>query len=177
MSNFDYYSFRIRAVTDKINEEIAFYENCDYFNVYPIKDYLVYLKSRIGTDKAEMTTMTHYDNSGNKREIKKLNMDEYTKDLDVFVFKKPWNKLREFHKIMKIKEYVDNLAYNIKTKQKNILKNKEYLKEEICMGIKNKKFGKNKSEIIYDQEKMTIMSISSLDYNKKTGLYVIDWDS
>ncbi|XWV24909.1 hypothetical protein QJ856_gp0872 [Tupanvirus deep ocean] len=177
MSNFDYYSFRVKTVTDKINEEIAFYESCEYNNVHPIKDYLTYLKSRIGIDKIETTTMMHYDNLGNKREIKKMNMDEYAKDMDIFVFKRPWNKLREFHKIMKIKEFIDSLEYGKKAKQKDIKKNKEYLKEEICGGLRNKRFGKNKSEVVYDQENMVILSISSLDYNKKTGLYEIDWDS
>ena len=177
MSNFDYYSFRIKSVTDKINEEIAFYENCDYRNVCPVKEYLVYLKGRIGTDKIETTTMTHYDNLGNKQEIKKMNLDEYLKDVNVLTFKKPWGKLREFHKIMKIKEYVDGLEYGKKAKQKDIIKNKKYLKEEIFAGLKNKRFCKNKSEVMYDHDNMVILSISSVDYNKKTGLYEIDWDS
>ena len=176
MSNFSYYDLRAKTVTDKINEEIAFYQNCEYQSIYPIKDYIIYLKSRIGTDKIEATTMTHYDSSGNKHEIKKMNLDEYVKDMDIFVFKRPWTKLREFHKIMKIKEFVDGLDYNKKPTQKNIQLNKKYLKEEICAGLKTKKFGKNKSEVIYDQEKMNILSISSLTFNKKTGLYEIDWD-
>ena len=104
-------------------------------------------------------------------------MDEYAKDMDIFVFKKPWNKLREFHKIMKIKQFVDALEFGHKAKEKDITKNKAYIIEEICAGLKNKKFCKNKSEVVYDQEEMKIMSISSVDYNKKTGLYEIDWDS
>jgi hypothetical protein len=176
MSIFDYYSFRKKTVTDKINEEIAFYENSNYHNVHPIKEYLIYLKNRIGTNRVEPTTMMHYDNSGNKQEIKIMNLDEYTKEINIMEFKKPWNKLREFQKIMKIKEYIDDLEYGKKANQKDIIKNKKFIKEEICFGLKNKKFGKNKSEILYDQKNMTIMSISSLNYNKKTGLYELDWD-
>jgi hypothetical protein len=177
MSNFNHYDFRIKMVTDKINEEIAFYDNCDYHNILFIRNYLTYLKNRIGTNKMETTTMTHYDNFGNKKEIKKMNFDEYSKDIDSLMFNKPWTKLREFHKIMKIKEYINNLEYGKKPKEKDIIQNKKYLIEEICSGIKNKKFGKNKSEVIYDQENMTILSISSVDFNKKTGLYEVDWDA
>ncbi len=177
MSNFNYYDYRIKMVTDKINEEINFYENCDYHDVSFITNYLTYLKNRIGTNKIETTTMTHYDNLGNRQEIKKMNMNEYNKDIENIMFNKPWNKLREFHKIMKIKEYVNNLEYSKKVKEKDMIKNKKYLIDEICSGLKNKKFGKNKSEVLYDQKNMSILSISSVDYNKKTNLYELDWDA
>lgn len=177
MSNFDYYNFQIKTVTDKINKEISFYESHEYAKVHPIREYLMYLKSRLGIDKIELTSVMHYDGSGNKCEIRKMNLDEYTKDMDIMVFKKPWAKLREFHKIMKIKEFIDGLTFGKKTATKDIVKNKAYLKEEICSGLKNKKFGKNKCEVFYDQEKMAITSISCLDINKKIGLYEIDWDA
>jgi len=176
MSNFDYYNFRIKNNSDKINEEIIFYENCEYHNVYPVKEYLIYLKNRIGMDKIDNIPMMHYDGFGNKCEIKKMNLDEYTKDMDIFVFKKPWNKLREFHKFMKIKEFVDGLKYNKKVNQKEISKNRAYLKKEICLGLKNKKFGKHKYEIVYNQNTMIIESTDCLCCNKKTGLYEIDWE-
>lgn len=177
MTTFDYYSFRIKNVSDKITEEITFYENCEYVGVPPLNKYLVYLKCRLGIDKQEMTTMMHYDGAGNKCEIKKMNLDEYAKDMDIYMFKRPWNKLREFHKIMKIKEYVDTLKFGKNADKQDIIRNKEFLKKEICDGIKNKKFGKNKSEVTYDEEKMVITAISSLDFNKKNGIYDIDWDS
>ena len=178
MSNFDYYHFQENTAIEKINEEHNFYENSRYKDVYPIQDYLTYLKSRIGIDRIEFNIMTHYDGFGNKCEIKKMNRDEYfEKDMNIFMFKKPWNKLREFHKIMKIKEFVEGLMFGKKAKTKEIAKNKAYLKQEICGGLKTKRFGKNKSEVIYDQANMIITSISCLDFNKKTGLYEIDWDA
>lgn len=177
MNNFDYYKFQIDCGIEKINEEIEFYTNCSYANIYPINEYLIYLKYRIGIDRIEPTSMNHYDKAGNKCEIKKMNMDEYGKDLNIMVYKKSWTKLREFHKIMKIKEYIDGLTFGKKCKQKDIDKNKKYLKQEICAGLKTKKFGKNKAVVDYDQDKMVITSITCLEYNKKTGLYEIDWDA
>ena len=176
MTNFDYYTFQINAVVEKINEEIDFFEKCEYAGCHPVNEYLAYLKHRIGADREEPATMMQYDNSGNKREIKKMNMDEYSKDLLVIIYKKPWNKLREIHKHNKIKEFINKLEHSKKIKPKNALKNRKYLVEEICVGLKNKRFGKNKSVVEYDQEKMEITSISSVWFNKKTGLYEIDWD-
>jgi hypothetical protein len=177
MTNFDYYKFRIENVTKKINEEIAFYENDSRFKDLPIALYLTYLKSRVGMDKIEYPSITHYDTSGHKHEIKKMNIDEYVKDMDINTFSRPWMKLREIHRIMKIKEFVDTLEYHKKTKESKIMKNRDYLKNELCLGLKSKKFGKKKSVIDYHQESMLIVSISCIDYNKKTLLYEIDWDN
>ena len=170
-----YYDYRKEYVINKINDEINFYENCEYANYPSIKQYLQYLKNRIGTDKIETSFVTHYDKAGNKQEIKKMNLEEYVKNIDIDTFTKPWNKLKEIHKMMKIKEYVDNLDYGNETRKSQITKNKDYLKREICEGLKDKKFAKNKSVIEYDSKNMMITSISCLEYNDEIGLYEIDW--
>lgn len=176
MSNYNYYESRKANVTERINEEIAFYDKCLYAKSLTVIDYSQYLKSRIGADKIDYPTIMHYDNSGNKQEIKKMNLDEHLKEIDINTFSRPWAKLREIHKIMKIKEYIDNLEYNKKIKAAAMAKNRESIKREICLGLKTKKFSKHKSIIDYDQENMVILSISCIDYNKKTHLYEIDWD-
>lgn len=173
MNNFNYYEFQINTVTEKIHEEIDYFEKSEYGNQYPVDEYLIYLKTRIGVNKKEPSFISHYDTSGRRYEMTKMNMDEHGKELDVYVFRKPWTKLKEFHKIMKIKEYVDNLKYSRKCTPKKINENREYLKQELSTGVKDKKFGKNKSEIEYDTEKMMIISISCLE--KKKGLYKVDW--
>lgn len=175
-SNFDYYNFQRNSVIEIITNEIEFYENSEYHNLYPINDYLTYLKNRIGIDKPIIMPLVRYDGIGNRCEIKKMDLDEYVKDMDVYVFKKQWQKLREFHKIMKIKEWVDSLPFNEKNTLGTVQENKDYLKTELCNGLKTKKFCKGKCKIIYDTEKMKIVSISSVVYNKKRGLYAIKWD-
>jgi hypothetical protein len=75
---------------------------------------------------------------------------------------------------MKIKEFIDGLDYPKKVKR--IDENREFLKQEICKGLTTKRFCKNKSIIDYDEKIMKIKSISCLGYNKKKGIYEIDWD-
>lgn len=174
MNNFDYYSFQIRNARNKICEEIDFYEKCEFHNINLVKDYLCYLKDRIG-DKHAITSVTQYDYFGNKREIKKMNMDEYVKDIDIMMFNRAWNRLKEIHKFMKIKEFINGLKFGKKASKEAIEDNKKYLIDELYDGIKTKKFSKNKHEIVYDKEKMEITSISCLDFNKETGLYDIEW--
>lgn len=177
-TNFDYYNFRIDNLTTKINEEISFYEKYKYGGVYPVNEYVAYLKGRIGTDRVGQTLATYSDNLGNRHEVKKMDLSEHMKDMDIYTFSKPWKNLKEIHKMMKIKEFIDSLEYKKKYNhdEKSIIKNKERLKKKVCLGLKEKKFLKNKSDIEYDQEKMKIQSISCLYLDKKSGLYKIDWD-
>ncbi|AKI79122.1 hypothetical protein [Acanthamoeba polyphaga mimivirus] len=177
MASFDYYSFRVEYVTKHINKEIEFYTQTEYNLEKPISEYVSYLGTRIGKDRQEQTVISQYDIYGNKQEIKKMNLNEYAKDMEVMMFKKPWTKLKPFHKIMKIKTYIDTLSYDKKIKEDVISKNKEELIDEITKGLTEKKFGtKNKSEIVYDLDKMEITNISCVDYDKKKKLYYIDWD-
>ncbi|MEM3062149.1 MAG: hypothetical protein QW303_01195 [Nitrososphaerota archaeon] len=169
MDQFDYYTFQTNMVIEKINEEIEFYENCEYAEYQPIQEYLEYLKNRLGKNKVDRDS--YFDR--NKRELKKMDLDKYKKDLDVMVFRRPWNKLKEIHRIMKIREYVDGLKFGEKCEPEKVEENKKYILDEICNGIRNKKLGKN--GISYDPNKMTIVSISCLRYDKKTGLYEVKW--
>ncbi len=105
-----------------------------------------------------------------------MNMDEYGKDLDALVYKHPWVKLKEVHKSIKIKEYVDALEYGKRANARDIAKNREYLKQELCEGLRAKKFNKNKNEITYDAENMTILNIACVDFDKRKGLYDVEWE-
>lgn len=171
--NFDYYGFQINKVTRSINTEMEFFRKHPYGECFLIKEYLEYLSTRINgkppTNKA--SKFVPY-NIG----CEKMVLDEYCKDLDAMTFKRPWTKLKEFHKIMKIKEYIGQLPFKKKIKNKLIEKNRNYLVNEITDGLRNKKFGKNKSEITYNPETMLIDSISCISYNKKKGIYEVDWD-
>jgi hypothetical protein len=173
--SFDYYNFRHITLTDKINEEILFYEQSEYANVNLFKEYILYLRTRIGKDKIEPVPIYRYDKIGNKCEITKMNLDEHVKNMTDITYKRPWSKLKEFHKISKIKEFIDNLKF--KANPNLIEKNKKYLLDQISNGLRTKKFVKNKSEVVYDPKQMKIINISCIVYNRKKGLYNIDWDA
>ncbi len=178
MTFFDYYKFQTNIAIEKITEEINFYESCEYHGVLPVTERVIYLRNRLGLNKPNSSMVESFDRYGNKFEVKKMNLDEYAKDMNSLVFNRPWNKLKEFHKIMKIDEYVDNLTYDSKkSSEEKINKNKQYIKDKIIEGLRTKKFTKNKSVIEYDQNKMIIKSISCLDHIKKKNSYEIDWDS
>lgn len=175
-ATFDFYAFRINYVTDVIKTEVEFFDRHKYHDQYPVKDYLLYLKTRIGLNPVvQPTYKLRYWYQPNDN-LKKLNMDEYAKDMDVMTFKRPWIKLKEFHKIMKVKEYVSNLVYPTKCKEKLIEKNRAYVIKKLIYGLQNKKFAKHKSEITYDSDLMQITAISCLSFDKVRGKYLIDWD-
>lgn len=176
MDNYDYYDFRIQMITQAVTTELNFYERPDNpaNGLYPLTEYVNYLRQRIGLDVEESDRPYNYDYN-NRPEIKKMDMKVYNKDIELMMFSKPWSKIQEFHKIMKIDEFINNLEYGSKASSANIKKNREYLKEEINTGLKEKKFNKNGSQIEYNRDIMQIESISCIVYKKSKGLYQIDW--
>jgi len=177
-SIFDYYAFQTNQSIQRINEEVEFYENCDFDRFPLIVEYVAYLKMRLNGNRAYVYTgpVTIIDKSGNKQEIKKMNMDEYAKDMVTTSFTCVWSKLKPVHKTMKINEFVDGLTYNKKISQKDQLKNKKNIAEQLVEGLGEKRFLKNGSKIEYNPKKMLIESISCVVFNKKKGTYEIDWD-
>lgn len=173
MNNFDYYNFRKKQITSKIKEEIEFYEKSGYSKISPIANYASYLELRITANNKNYFT---YNQNFEKPDMIKMDTDEYFKYLDNLSFNKPWNKLREYHKIMKINQYIDGLNYG-KINENKIIANKNEIKEKLIQGIKDKKFLKNKNTIEYDKEKMTITFISCLFFMKKEGIYKIKWNN
>jgi uncharacterized protein (UPF0248 family) len=174
-TNFDYYAFRFDNLREKINNEIEFYKNCKYADAPVIQNYIEYLNGRI-TNKPIFDAMIQYDKMGNRREIRKMNLDDYGKDIDIFIFKKPWEKLKPYHRIMKIREFINVLPYPRKITADAMNKNREHLQNEIIDGIKNKRFVKKRSNVSYNSDEMVIIGISCIVRNRKTGLYEIDWD-
>ena len=82
---------------------------------------------------------------------------------DDYLYQKPWNKLTAIHKIIKIKEYVNQLLIeNEKDKQK--------IKDSLIELVKNKTLTK-KDSVTYDSNKFKIISIPLLKF--ENGKYVI----
>lgn len=179
-SSFDYYGFQRESSIQKINEEIDFYFSSECVSYPFIRDYVIYLKSRIerGGKYTHPKSFILMDKDGNRKEVVNMNMDEYQNDVLLSNFQQEWKKLKPVHKHIKINEYVEGLnEYSKKISEDDIKKNRSYLKSSIINGLTEKRFLKGKSEIEYDIEKGMIKSISCIDFNKKKGVYEIDWDS
>jgi hypothetical protein len=175
-TNFNYYEFRENKLRKNIEEEIQFFGNHSMSQAPNIKEYLEYLQTRIHGKKPQHSTNKLFFNPKFHSQREKMVLDEHCKDLDTITFKKPWNKLKEFHKIMKFKEFINELKYKKNTKKDLIMRNKNTLVEELIFGMHNKKFCKGGTEINYNSDKMKIESISCISYNKKDNFYEIEWD-
>ena len=87
--------------------------------------------------------------------------NEIKKNTTDYLYQKPWTKLTIIHKIIKIKEFVNNL--DITNNEE-----KEKLQDELIELIRNKKI---KIKINYDEIKTKIISISHLSF--ENGKYLI----
>jgi len=78
------------------------------------------------------------------------------------LYKKPWNKLNAIHKIIKIKEYINNI--------KNITNDERVeLRDKLCELVRTKVLSK-KEKVNYDSDKGKIISLINLEY--KDGKYI-----
>lgn len=176
MALFNYYDFQIGLAVSKVNEEIEFFTKSEYANEYIIRERVTYLQNRLGMNKPLPRVLSSFDRNGIRREIKKMNIDDYTKDISNMMYELPWKKLKEFHKIAKFDEYVDSLIYDKKVPDKKRKKNRDMLKAELKNGMADKRYAKGKTVIDYNQKKMLIDSISSVYLDPDSNLYEIDWD-
>ena len=83
---------------------------------------------------------------------------------DDYLYKKPWTRISEIHKIIKVKEFVNKLQIVDEN-------NKKYIESRIISLIKSKILTK-KDKVIYDKVNGKIISIPDLSYNK--GKYNIN---
>ena len=79
-----------------------------------------------------------------------------------YLYLKPWTKLTQIHKVIKIKEFVNNLDISNQTEKEN-------LKDKLIDQIKEKK---TKNKINYDETKGKILSISNLSF--ENNKYVLN---
>jgi hypothetical protein len=78
-----------------------------------------------------------------------------------YLYTKSWNKLNQIHKVIKIKEFINNLEINER--------DKEALKDQLIEISKDKK---KKNKINYDEVKCKIINVSSLIFTD--GKYKIE---
>ena len=85
---------------------------------------------------------------------------------DNYLYKKPWNKLAQIHKILKIKQYVKTQLGLTDKKYENELIN------ELIGYVKNKILSKKKT-VNYDFNKEKIISIPNLKFSNNKYILII----
>ena len=90
--------------------------------------------------------------------------DSDVKYSDDYIYRKSWNKLNSIHKIIKIKEFVNNL-------QSDDIEMKKNLKIKLVNMIKDKQLTK-KNDINYDSTNGCVLSIPILQYTDNKYIIV-----
>jgi hypothetical protein len=100
-----------------------------------------------------------------KKEVNSSSETENHKQIfaDEDLYKKSWQKLNPIHKILKVKEFINNLKMNSE-------KDKIKLKDELVSLIKEKVLTK-KENVNYDENNGKIISIPNLQYKDKKYFY------
>lgn len=110
---------------------------------------------------------THIINLNNIEDVNNLeiknNVIIKTDQTETNLYKKSWSKLNVIHKIIKIKEFVNNLNIDIE-------KNREELKNLLVELVKTKILSK-KNNIEYDEINGKIISIKNLQYKDNKYYY------
>lgn len=80
------------------------------------------------------------------------------------LYKKPWAKLNPIHKILKIKDFINGLKFNLE-------ENRIKLKDELVLLIKSKVLTK-KEKVNYDEVNGKIISLTDLEFKNGTYIYI-----
>ena len=125
----------------------------DYIDIYAKKNKITVI----------LPTNTIITDNTNDVDTPVENTETEIKYSDEYVYKKPWNKLNSVHKIIKIKEFIDNL-------NTNDIDMKKKLKAQLVTIIKNKELNK-KTDVNYDMRNGNIIAIPIIQY--KDSKYII----
>jgi hypothetical protein len=179
----DMFAFHTRHIEDIIKEEYQYAETLPkqkhfndcwlmYFDEYKKENYDKIIeeesKSNLRTVKINYEYNNRYSNPNNI----KVNTAELNEYLDTYVYQKPWGRLKNVHKNIKIKEYVNSLKYPDDLDENKINENKLHLNKKLSEFIENKDY-KQKDYIKYDEDNGKILDISCVIFSKSKKVYKI----
>jgi hypothetical protein len=144
----------------KHNLQCMYYKNLEtYANKHKIE---IILPKNM--DLITDTVLTQCESETSPTEVKNTETETeqkaYSDITDDYIYKKPWNKLNVIHKIIKMKEFVNNLTIDD-------VEMKKHLKNQLVLMIKNKQLTK-KNDVEYDHHIGRIISIPQLKYKDNT---------
>jgi hypothetical protein len=154
----------INIVMNKLN--IKYYESIiislEKQNNNNSQSYIVWLQEKMAKLSNNISTVTESEPVQSVQSVQHNN----TTDNHMELYKKPWNKLNQVHKILKIKEFINSLT-NIDVNEK------DKLKDKLIELIKNKVLSK-KEKINYDENNGKIISLLNLEYKNNKYIYNIE---
>ena len=152
--NYDYKIDSIKKLELKyLNEIRKKLENNDSdYQLDKIKNYMELLKK----PKVEETPKTNEQSKS----------DNAFSNIDQYMFKRPWNRLPEVHKLIKMKEYVTKSLIIQDTNKR------DKLISDLFKAIKTKKLTR-KGSVNYDPVKGRITSIPNLKYDNNDQIYYL----
>lgn len=143
---------KIQNKTDKF-----FYNNL--LKISKKKKYkLDFIEDILNDIKKDISSISETEIMSNKSEKKEI---VYSND---YLYKKPWTRISEIHKIIKTKEFVSKLQI-IDQNNRNFIESK-------LISLIKKKILTKKDKVIYDKINGKIISIPDLSFNK--GKYNIN---
>lgn len=122
-------------------------------------------EDRLMNIKDILCYIVHNNMNTKKKKQVKSNISERLSKIDEYLFRRPWNRLDEVHKKIKINEYIENYLFN--APEENI----EQIKNQLMKDLKNKKLNSAKV-VTYDPASTTILNIAKLDYDNEKCLYI-----
>jgi hypothetical protein len=125
---------------------------------------LEYLISINTKDNNRVTQLKEIIQDHKNNNIENKKEPTYMSIIEQNLYKQPWNKLKPFHRVVKIKEYVES-AYEGCSFQKKLLNDLNIL-------ITDNKLSTDKS-VKYDTVTQKIVSIPAIKFNKDNVTYTI----
>jgi len=178
MEEFDIYDFHQNFTQQYLQKEISFFEKSTFPNQL-LWDHLEKLNNRriknvTANDSADTNNMALFLDTSTKRfQLKKIDVNDYNNYMDEYVYKKAWSRLREFHRIVKLREFVDALEYDSTVPADKVAKNRTTVIETLIQCLKNKDLSKKKNQVIYDIDQTKITEIGCVALNTKSKLYEV----
>jgi hypothetical protein len=172
MDEFDIYEFHQSFTQQYLQKEITFFEKSEFPNPL-LWDHLERLNNRriknvsLSDTNDNNNTAMFLDTSTKRFQLKKIDVSDYNSYMDDYVYKKPWSRLREFHRIVKMREYINELPYDNSVSAERIKKNKDIIIVELIKVLRSKELSKKKNQVTYDIEQMKITEIGCISLNDK----------
>ncbi len=126
------------------------------------EDHTNWLRERIKNLEDIIAMVDKGEENSNKLKKNKLEVD--FDEINNYVYRKTWNRLPNFHKVVKIKEYIKELVNDEKTQNEIVKLLSKYVEEK---KINTKKF------VDYDSKDCKIVELKFFNYNEEDGTYEI----